>query len=152
MFYIVSWVSFASLLPSSEILPPTYTKEINFFQLGSQVSSPTKLLPVSVTPSSLCGPEPTSHLCVSYYTWSPVFRCFVSARKKMCLMFLLTQEESISLTWRRRLREDSSYSIYHKPAVSQDPSVTGTQRFPLQDDAYLSAIRFLGPKINEMTS
>jgi hypothetical protein len=133
MFYFVSWVSFASLLPSSEMLPPTYTK-INFFQLGSEASSPTELLPVFVTPSSasLCGPEPTSYLCVSYGTSSPAFRCFVSRRKKLCLLFLFSQEESISLTWRRGLREDSSYSVYHKPAVRQDPSGTGTQRFPIK--------------------
>lgn len=127
-FYFVSWVSFASLLPSSEMLPPTYTKEINFFQLVSEASSPTKLLPDSVTPSSdsLCGPEPTSYLCVSYGTRPPAFRWFVSGRRKMHLLFLFSQGESISLAWRRKLREDSSYHVHHKPAVSQDPSSTGT--------------------------
>ena len=81
-----------------------------------------------------------------------LLRCLLSGRRKMCLLFLLSQEESILLTWRRSLREDSSYSVHHKPAVSHDPSGTGTQGFPLQDDAYLSAIRYLGTKINEMTS
>lgn len=134
---------FCFTIASSEMLTPTYTKEINFFQLGSEASSPTKLLPDSVTPSSdsLCGPEPTSYLCVSYDTRPPCFSDLYLEGGK-CILCSCSVKRSL-FHW---LEGGSSGRTLHIMSTTsllwaKIPAVQG-HKFPLQDDACFSATKW----------